>query len=1602
MKKWMFELNLGNILLILFCAGINLLGGWIAERFFLPIWLDSVGTFISAVMLGPVAGALSGGLMNVVADFFAPGEIWYAIVSIGGGIAVGLSFPRGRKVEPFSVIATALLAGIVMTVISTPLNMYFNGGYIGHPWGDALVDMLSQYIHVKGVCCLAGGLFVNMPDKALSIVIAMSILYFVQKRKTARDREKETSGDKQAKLSAILLLTGASLALLSVPARAADFSSEYSAYVYGRDSGLSVIEINAIMQSSDGYIWAGAYSGLYRFNGSSFERIYIDEKVNNAICLIEDGKSRMWIGTNDSGTVCYDPKTGEVTVFSLTEGLTSGSVRALCDDGRGNIYAGTAAELCRINADGTVTVFKGVPELFGVYSMTCLGNGRIAGVNSSGTLFVLDDGKVVYSGEHEGTEISYTAVCCGGDSELIVGTSDNELARFSARKDGTLRHVVTICIPELNDINRILYDTKECGYFLAASRGIAFLDHNLKTTILTRDDFGYSVSDVIRDYQGNIWFSSSKQGIMKLSYNPFMDVFCKAGLESTVVNAVLNDENKLYIGTDEGMILLDLVTWKTINNTATDFLENERVRHLMKDSKGNIWVSTYGKNGLVRISPDGSIKAFDNSDRAVLGSRFRFAVELSDGTILAASTEGLNFLSDGKVVKTMGAQDGLRLPRILCALECGNGSILVGSDGDGVYVIRNMKVIGHIGTEHGLQSLVVLRIAQCGRGYLYVTSNGLYYQGPDTANEAARRLKAFPYPNNYDAYFSDDGMVWISSSAGVYIVDAKKLAGDKEYSCVLLDHHRGFDTTLTANAWNCVQGDELYLCCSDGVRKINTKTYDGLDNNYNIVMSSLMVEDKPVELVDGVYQLPSGQGRLQLHPSVLNYALSNPLIHIHLCGMDDRGITMHQNEMTSDYYTTLSYGDYNVSVQVLDEFTGEVLKEADFALHKEAELYELTYFRIYLLTVCALLVAFLAWMIAKMSNMAIIHRQYDQIKEAKEEAELANKAKSRFLANMSHEIRTPINAVLGMDEMIMRESSEKEIREYAADIYTAGNTLLSLINDILDSSKIESGKMEIVPVEYELAWLVKDLGNMISQRAHKKDLKLEISVDETLPTAVFGDDVRVRQVITNILTNAVKYTPSGTVWFRVGGVREDNDVILHVEVEDTGIGIKEEDLPKLFEAYERIEESRNRNIEGTGLGLNITIQLLAMMGSKLEVESVYGKGSKFFFDLRQGIVDPTPIGNYAESLKADVKRYHHEGAFIAPDARVLVVDDNDMNRKVFKSLLKVTQVQISEASSGMEALELAANEHFDMVFMDHMMPEMDGVEAMHRMREIEDYDKIPILALTANAVTGARESYIEEGFDGFLPKPIVSDKLEHSLWEFLPQEMLKPFEHREGDAETAAAAAVPEDLPSVDGLDWNYAWMHLPERELLETTIREFRDVIPLQADKLDRMWRKIEDSGGDDAMSAYRIQVHGMKSAAATIGIVPLAGMAKMLEFAARDSDRGKITRLHDVFISEWRSYSEKLKGIFGNDEAENGEGREPADLDMLLAMFSMLRASLEDFDIDTADETMKKLRSYSYPPEAEQLIPLLAAAVADIDEEAANEAMEKMEEAMKSGLPA
>ena len=577
---------------------------------------------------------------------------------------------------------------------------------------------------------------------------------------------------------------------------------------------------------------------------------------------------------------------------------------------------------------------------------------------------------------------------------------------------------------------------------------------------------------------------------------------------------------------------------------------------------------------------------------------------------------------------------------------------------------------------------------------------------------------------------------------------------------------------------------------------------------------------------------------------------------------------------------------------------------------------------------------------------AIAQYEIDKAKikqdDALEEARRASEAKTDFLANTSHEIRTPINAVLGMNEMILRETSRadrlsdsdargfresfKRIRNYSGNVDSAGSNLLAIINDILDFTKIEEGKMDIVKGAYQLSSVINDVSNMIYFKAKEKKLSFVTEVDEALPDNLYGDVVRVRQVITNVLNNAVKYTDSGSVTLKVSGLdtgrEEDGKPVkeLVISVSDTGIGISSEDIGKLFGKFERVNLEQNSTKEGTGLGLAITKRLLEMMDGEVKVESEYGKGSTFTLIIPQVVMSEEPIGNFKEKFEKSIgtgKSYHE--SFRAPLARVLIVDDTRMNLIVATEFLKDTGLAIDTAGGGKEAVKLALETPYDVILMDQRMPEMDGTEALRKIKEVKDGPNAgtPVICLTADAVVGARERYLSMGFNDYLTKPIDSTYLEAMLRKYLPAEKVEIVKYIDEE---------PKDVPVHDdnlhemlkniGVDSDQGLANCDgDESFYRTMLREY-----LRSSEEKKI--KLTDYLKSGDMKNYGIVIHSLKSTSATIGAMKLYRMAYDLEMNAKNENTEEVRNAHDPMYSEYLRVLDAIKNSLPDDVPGSDDG--------------------------------------------------------------------------------
>lgn len=617
-----------------------------------------------------------------------------------------------------------------------------------------------------------------------------------------------------------------------------------------------------------------------------------------------------------------------------------------------------------------------------------------------------------------------------------------------------------------------------------------------------------------------------------------------------------------------------------------------------------------------------------------------------------------------------------------------------------------------------------------------------------------------------------------------------------------------------------------------------------------------------------------------------------------------------------------------------------------------------------------------------------LQQKNKELEAARNAVEKAENARDIFLANMSHELRTPINTILGLNELILRESQEEAVKEYARDIRQAGNILLALVSDILDFSKLEADKMELTEGIYDVSSLLNDLINSISVQQRRKKLDLVLEIAQDVPYKLFGDEIHIRQIIGNLLSNAVRYTDKGKITLHLSWKEVSKDSIeIYVIVKDTGIGIKEEDIPKLFKAFQRMDSTIRSKDDRTGLGLAITQRLIEMMGGKLEVQSVYGKGSAFSFKIIQKVVDREPLGDfekqYRESLRS-IEDYHEK--FIAPMGRILIVDDNAMNLAVAQGLLKGTRLQIDVAASGEECLELIKRKTYHLICMDHMMPVMDGVQTLHAIRALEGNPSrdIPVIALTANAVAGARELYLKEGFQDYLTKPIDADKFENMLIEYLPDNVVYLTNNREVSDEYEPQNAEEFDIRESQlylmGFNLRNGLRYMGgDKSLYGKVLHDFHSILQEKETALKDFLQK-----GD--MPGYTIIVHSLKGNARSVGADDLADEAFELEKMAKAGQLEDVTVRSPILFSMMKNMRNSLRVYLETEAAEEEKARtgetvteEKITEEDWVRALQELAARLDDFDGESAASKLRELKRYERPESDKKMLRLCEKAIKD-----------------------
>ena len=982
-------------LFVAVCIFLNAAGRQLAVWFNLPLWLDSFGTVLAACLGGPFCGSVVGLTGNVIYGAFSHTSFVYGLTSVALGTLVGLAARRRVMETMFGAMTVASIAALAATAVSVPLNLLFYAGRTGNEWGNGVMDFLMKQGWQLLPSMAAGQFYVDFLDKVLTLTALFLVLRFVFRIRPREDSEDAARDEKAPEVAkkAVSALLLAALMLGAAPsgtARAADYT-EYNDYVqtvFASNNGLPCGEANDIAQTKDGILWIGTYAGLYRYNGREFRWMDGFESVKNVNCLYVDAEGRLWIGTNDNGlSIAINEEI--VNVIDQDRGFSSNSVRSIVESSDGYYYIGTTGSMEILTLNSGLKKVNSLWEVNYADQSAADDRGHVAAVNSSGKLFLLRRGQILSALQIPGGQEVYTSCCFDPKGRLLAGTSGSRVEVYDI-SGGGFAMVDEIALEGMRNINHLYY-LRNGELFIAADNGVGYIDTDGRFHPVNTNDFDNSIDNTLIDYQGNLWFTSSRLGLLRLAPSAFRDIYSTIGLPRRVVNAVAKWQGHYCFGTDKGLDVVDAACRDRVENALSDQLMDSRIRCLLVDSRDSLWICTYG-GGLIEACADGTQYLY-NSDNGSFGNRARMVFELSDGTILAAGDTGISFIADHAIERTIGYAEGLINSMILTVTEMPDGTILAGTDGDGIAVLEDRQVTRMYTRRDGLSSEVILRTVRDskGGGVYIVTSNGLCYMDADGA---IRPIGNFPYFNNYDIWEKDADTLYVMSSAGIYVVDRDELLSDPADMAVdLLDSRQGLNSSLTANAWPFYDEDtgELFLPCDNGVFAIDTLRGGAGAAIYRMSVSAVRL-DNALQTVERSVPIDVARGvsKIEFLPEIINYTIQVPYVGYWLEGFDSGWTIEPQNALSSIVYTNLPSGSYVLHLAVFDNEQQKILEERQYRLVKEMEIYDHKWFKVYMVLVPMLAVAWLTWYIARTQIQRTLARQQRELSLARQQVQMGN------------------------------------------------------------------------------------------------------------------------------------------------------------------------------------------------------------------------------------------------------------------------------------------------------------------------------------------------------------------------------------------------------------------------------------------------------------------------------------------------------------------------------------------------------------------------------------------------------------------------------------
>ena len=1381
---------------------------------------------------------------------------------------------------------------------------------------------------------------------------------------------------------------------------AEDITSEYKQSIYNQDNGLGSSEVNCIYQTRSGYLWVGTDGGLYRYNGVEFKlyNLWNTDKadVYYINSLFQDSRGRLWVATNNYGL--FRIHGSEVYHFSdeYYNGLKC--VNSICEAEDGTIFVATAYGVYTVKENGEdedILIRNESLARHNVKSITLAGS-KIWGIYNGNMIFSIDaEGNIEERNSTDFTMDELSTISSDENGRVYVGTIGSEMLSFTSFND-----VQSILIIKTG-INRIV--SAHDRVYICTDNGIGYLDADgfVPVDNLSIDSY---VSDLLFDYEGNLWISSSKSGLLYMASSKFSNLNDKYGLDENTCNAVAVAGGYTYIGTDDGLYILNKWNKPVTDSEIVEYLKGVSIRDIMVDSEHDIWISTYRKYGIVKYSRFGTIKTF-NKATGLLSHLVNCTAELNDGSIAVGTEDGISIISaDEQSIENYNYENGLEYSNIISIYQDEDGLIYAGSDGGGLYTIDG-KTIKNYTDSDGLTSNVVSSIAKGTSGIWIGTNNGLsFYDG------TFRSISNIDFSNNIYSILMDEDKVYIIGSKGLIYATEDELLSTMPLSEKYYASGDGIESSITINSHSGVFNSVVYICTTSGVVTFDTKNIRLNDVPPKMTVSEVDIDGNKYyyDQIGDELVVPSDTQRVEISFAVLSFTnRENIQVEYQLVGFDSEPQVLSGNETMQAVYTNLDGGVYTFRASAVNGDGVRTEEDLSFTLNKEQGFFEKKSVRlsiaifVFLAMLMIISVIFMLWRRFLRKNIEL-----EDLAKKHEDTLKSSNAKTDYLANMSNDIKLPINAMISSASSMLKDGMvDEKTQSGLLSIIDKGQDVLGRVDETILLARLESGAVEVVNEPYSVTTLMCDISDGMVNKLAEQPIKFLVDLGENIPDILVGDFDKIKSVLEILLDNAIKFTKEGSItlaidYYAFGDGIDDDMGNLVFSVSDTGTGISEDRLEHLFEIYYIDEAQKAVSNTGNGVSLSIAKKLAELMDGEIVVDSTYGAGSTFTFSLHQLI--PETTGSGIPMNDNTIERVSREEAerMWAPDMHVLLVDDTELSRTVAVDVIETMEIKCDTATSGPSAIDMVMSNDYDLVLMDIAMPVMNGIDAMREIRELVDdkYRELPVIAMSEDVIGKNRQDIIDEGFQDVILKPFDITVLASILIRFADPEKIK---HKTNDvtqyiteSRYSEGLRKLEDFFDVVGVLGRIGGNIDVYNRILSTFYNQNKTSV-------EELRQKFEDD-----YRGFRNKIHSVRTGCQNVGAIEAAEITLRIENAIALGNKayvrdnlGLIADCLTVInesIEEYLIFVENEKGITDEEYAERHSRSVSRSTDILTpessdgvgassGTYASHDSGAAGYDGDNADSNgsidqedtidiskLRKMQEYTYTEEMEPLLKL------------------------------